>query len=186
MSAFHQAVAVETTRGYRLTRVGLVIDRDLSLEEWIACGEKLAAFASSTAFAIGDWLVYGNGRGEYGETYTEAARITGRSYESLGQYDRVSRAFPIASRDPRVSWTIYRRVAVLPDSQRASAIRIAAEQKLTARDVLAHVQSKGEATLASTRRTRALDGWRPTEAQGMKTHVTCPGCGHHFEIRRKA
>ena len=174
-------------KSYRMTSAGLVISRELSFTEWMACGQKLAAFASGLAFAIGDWLVYGQGRGEYGDTYERAQQLTGKSYETLHQYDRVSRTFPIEARDPRVAWSLYRLALVLNEGGRRRAIHLAAEKNWSQRDMLAHVQCRGEEPeRASSKHERQVDGWRPPEQQEKRTGVACPQCGHRFTVRRKA
>jgi hypothetical protein len=189
------AATASSATGYRMTRVGLVIERELTQQEWTACGRKLAAFASSTAFAIGDWLVYGSGRGEWGETYEPAQRLTGKSFESLSQYARVSTAFPIDLREESTPWSIYRAALPLPDEDRLRAVRVAAANGWTRFDMDRFVQARGHKTLdeyaqeilaSQVTNRRKVSTWRPPDQQGKKARVACPNCGHQFEIRRKS
>lgn len=180
--------------GYHLGRSGLVIDRILTRSEWEKCGEKLAAMANATHWAIGDWIHYGQGRGEFGETYEVAHRLTGRSYESLSQYARVSRDYPHAERHERVCWTVHRAAIVLPLEDRRRALACAAENQWTRDDMDRFIASRetvpieqfeeARAALATVNR-RKVSKWRDPSQQRPKRRIACPNCGHQFDIRRQ-
>lgn len=110
-------------RGYQVTPQGLAISRPLTLDEWRSCGVVLTANANRITWAIGDWLVYGAARGDYGEYYMDARTITGRSFESLSQYARVSTTFPADQRAIAVPWSFYREALRLPDGERQRSLR---------------------------------------------------------------
>jgi hypothetical protein len=181
--------------GYHLGRSGLVIDRILTRVEWEKCSEKIAAMASATNWAIGDWLVYGNGRDEWGGTYETAHRLTGRSFESLSQYARVSRDYPHEERQPTVCWTVHRAAVVLPAEDRGRALACAAANGWTRDDMDRFIATREtvpiekfeaeRAELANVNR-RKVSKWRPPEQQVKKRRIACPNCGHQFDIRRKA
>jgi len=158
-----------------------------------------------TNWAIGDWLTYGDGRGEYGQTYVEAARITGRSFESLSQSARVSREFPIDHRGYPVPWSIYRESLRLDPGDRDHALRAAVQQRWT-RDQFAHYCIEGEApeltsdaadvlqaeairrgnpepTRSARRPHFSRMSWRPARKTNHHRRVTCPKCHHVFEPR---
>lgn len=173
---------------YRLTRTGLVVARDLSLEDWRRIGHKIAAFSSAVAWAIGDWLIYGEGLGEDGELYAEAASITGRSYESLGQYARVSREFAVDQRDQRVPWAHYRLILSLPPQKRTAALAGTIQHRWTQTELRTWMREGAPAAAvgekASGRHVRRVSGWRPPEEQKRGRRVACPQCGHQFNAPR--
>lgn len=182
---------MENERGYQVLPQGLSVSRALTLDEWRACGAVLTAHATRITWAIGDWLVYGSGRGDYGEFYVDARTITGRSFESLSQCARVSKTFPIAQRSVAVPWSFYREALRLPEAERERTLCLALSNQWT-RD--------GLAAFISTR-----DGAQPTPARALseapsstrvnnggwhnhKSHhkvMQCPSCGFKFEPKRR-
>ncbi len=180
-------VATVADKGYRLVTAGLVIDRSLSLDEWLALGRNLQASVNRLQWAIGDWLAYGAGRGEYGATYEHAAIITGRSYETLGQYLRVSNEFQAAERDAPVSWSFYREALRLPVVERLRTLHLAAENRWTRDDMADYIASRGSVPL-STRKQVSDRGDAVKTWQRNKRHrymITCPECGHEWEQARQ-
>lgn len=181
-------------RPYKVLTHGLMIMRSLSFEEWRACGVALTEIANRTTWAIGDWLVYGAGRGDYGTYYQEAATITGRSLESLSQAARVSQAYPIEQRTIAVSWSFYREALRLPDGERLRSLDIAQKNTWT-RDGLADYISTREVaepsmakrlsdgtTVNRTQKVRARWHQRPRQHHRI---LQCPSCGFKFEPKRR-
>lgn len=177
----------DSDRGYRLIPTGLVVTRALTFEEWKTVGRCLMEVINRTNWAIGDWLTYGDGRGEYGQTYTEAAIITGRSFESLSQAARVSREFSMDARSFALPWSLYREALRLCAEDRADALAEAVRRRWT-RDQFTHFCIHGDSreeaadTASGPILVRALPAtWHPN---GKRTHhrlVTCPNCQHAFE-----
>lgn len=180
-------------RGYKLLATGLVVTRVLTYAEWRHVGECLMEVVNRTNWAIGDWLVYGDGRGGYGETYAEAARITGRSFESLSQSARVSSDFPLGEpRRHQVPWSIYREALRLEPALRDEALGQAASQRWT-RDQFAraclgwgpHVPTslttEPQRTVGHVGAPSARLSWRPLRNTDHHRRVQCPRCGHRFE-----
>lgn len=177
-------------RGYKVLSQGLMISRELTLEEWRACGVALTDVANRTSWAIGDWLVYGAGRGDYGEYYQEARTITGRSFESLSQYARVSKTFPIEQRETAVPWSFYREALRLPEKQRAQSLNLASRNQWT-RDGFAEYISTRDGAQASVAKTISVTptshhgpskGWKPASHHVL---IQCPSCGFTFEPKRR-
>lgn len=156
---------------------------------------QIGVMVQASAWALGDWLAYGNGLGDWGDTYGEAHRITGRSFESLSQHARVSRAFPFQTRTVAVCWSIYRAVAALPPEDRARVIEVAAANHWTRDDTDRFIATRetvpieqfeeARAALATVNR-RKVSKWRDPSTQVKKRRIACPNCGHQFDIRRQA
>lgn len=174
-------------KGYTVGAHGLVIERPLTLDEWLTLGRSLQATANRIQWAIGDWLAYGAGRGEYGATYEHAALVTGRSYEALGQYQRVSQAFQVEERAVPVSWSFYREALRLPACERLRTLEIAANNKWTRDDVANYIASRGNAEASPQRNAAEMMVRRVphrTWKRRPKHHriIGCPQCGHRFEF----
>ncbi|MGE0444517.1 MAG: hypothetical protein AB7P99_04760 [Vicinamibacterales bacterium] len=185
------AGALVPSKGYIIGQVALEILRPLTRDEWEAIGRRLRAVASATQWAIGDWLVFGQGCGEYGQTYQRAAEITGRSWETLSQYARVSRAYARDCRRPDVSWTIHREALRLLEADRPAALALAASKGWTRERFAGHVDKLQRRALgkyskdpdhAPARLRQRVARWR---TNGPKGFTICPSCGHRIEHRRK-
>lgn len=184
------AAAIEQgNKGYRFTATGLIFDQQLPRREWVAVGEKLAQIINGSTWALGDWVAYGAGRGDYGESYTTAGLLTGRSYDSLSQAARVSEAFPHNARTVRVPWSHYREALRLPDDDQIPMLQAAAEGRWS-RDRFSQEIEQLLATLTS-RPVRAVYQvshhaplGKPT-ASRQNRQVRCPHCGHRWTARER-
>src|SRR2546421_9862203 len=61
------------------TRVGLRFPRSLTFENWQRAGEKIARIVDSSAWCLGDWLIYGELR--CAERYRQAIEAVGLDYQ---------------------------------------------------------------------------------------------------------
>jgi len=107
-----------------VSRVGLQISDKLSVEEWQELATSIGEAASSIAFIVGDWLVYGQSLfGTQGDpdrkvdhpSYQLALKATGLDLSTLQNYAYVSRNVPFSLRTERLSWEHHRLMAKLPD-----------------------------------------------------------------------
>ena len=99
-----------------ITPVSLRPRRDLTMAEWLRMGEELMTLANAVAWAIGDWLLYGESR--YGEAYAQAIQVTRLSYQTLANMRWVAGRIPPERRHPALSWSHHVEVAALdPDAQ---------------------------------------------------------------------
>lgn len=178
-------------RGYKVLDAGLLINRELTREEWCDIGHRLTQVHTRTTWAIGDWLVYGEGRGEYGSSYVLAAEITGRRFHSLSQAARVSRAFPIAQRSIAVPWSFYREaLALISDSERQRCLMVAAKNRWTRDDLADYLKGRPTAPLETETHIDAVKRVRSerwTSWARKRNHhakMKCPKCGHEFEPKR--
>ena len=106
-----------------VSRVGLQVTGKLSVQEWQELAASIGEAASSIAFIVGDWLVYGQSR--YGpeaiaekrvsqSAYQTAITATGLDLSTLQNYAYVSRNVPYSLRTERLSWEHHRLMAKLP------------------------------------------------------------------------
>ena len=75
---------VELADGVYLTTAGARIEGALTLENYIAAVERCELLGNAAVWALGDLLYYGE-QASWGEKYTQAMALTGRSYWSLTQ-----------------------------------------------------------------------------------------------------
>jgi hypothetical protein len=102
----------QDTRPVVIHRSGLEFPDLLSFKEWSEAGMALAGAASSTAWCLGDWLVYGEAT--YGDRYREAVKQTSLDYQTLRNYAWVARSFSLSRRRDRLSFAHHAEVAALP------------------------------------------------------------------------
>jgi hypothetical protein len=110
-----------------ISRVGLQIADELSFDEWQDLASSIGDVASSIAFVVGDWLVYGQNlfgtegtpeRRVSADAYQVAIAATGLDLSTLQNYAYVSRNVPFSLRTERLSWEHHRLVAKLPDGEK--------------------------------------------------------------------
>lgn len=100
---------------FAITPNGIEFNEELSFEEWTSLGQKLGEVHNSMAFAIGDWINYGQNR--WGEKYKEAIKLTGLTYQTVAEYAYVARRIQFFARAKKVDYSIHRTVAKLKDPE---------------------------------------------------------------------
>jgi hypothetical protein len=115
-----QLVVVGAPSGPETDRVllpgtGLSLPPRLNFERWLGIGKMLSATHTSSAWCLGDWLVYGetafNGR------YREAIEETSLDYQTLRNYAWVARRFELSRRRDNLSFGHHAEVAALPETE---------------------------------------------------------------------
>jgi hypothetical protein len=108
-----QSLREDTTRGEQvlITRVGLDIPAGLSFDRWERAGYQLSGIADSSAWCLGDWLIYG--KAHYVDRYKLAVNAVGLDYQTLRNYAWVARRFDIGRRRDRLSFQHHAEVAAL-------------------------------------------------------------------------
>jgi hypothetical protein len=100
----------------KLTPTGLAIGAQLDFDEWENVGYLLGKVRDATAFALGDWLLWGEGM--FGELAAQGIEATGRSKATLLEYVRVARQVQPSRRRRSLSWSHHQAVASRePDEQ---------------------------------------------------------------------
>jgi hypothetical protein len=93
---------------------GLRLRAGMTFEAWVLAGRRLARVANTTAWALGDWLLFGERA--YGDRYKGALEATGLDYQTLRNYAWVARRFAPERRHERLSFQHHAEVAALPDA----------------------------------------------------------------------
>jgi hypothetical protein len=103
---------VLTEAGVGVTGTSLTLPAGLPLETWSDIGLRLVAVTESTAWWIGDWLVYG--QDHHRGRYREAMSRTSLRYQTLRNYAWVARRCDVSRRRDTLSFQHHMEVAPLP------------------------------------------------------------------------
>jgi hypothetical protein len=99
-----------------VTSTGLRCPPGLAYRAWERAGAKLSAISDSSAWCLGDWLIYG--QTEFSDRYRIAVERVGLDYQTLRNYAWVARKYPLARRRPELSFQHHAELAsVEPDEQ---------------------------------------------------------------------
>lgn len=99
----------------QLTPTSLILPDNLSFEEWDRVGVILLVLREGIEWWIGDWLRFGQHK--YGDMYTQAQAITGRSYSTLTKYKFVAEKIESFRRRKNLPWSHHAEVASLESEE---------------------------------------------------------------------
>ena len=148
---------VPLATGIFLTPSGVRIVGDPSLEAFIESVQRCQRLANASLWCLGDLLYYGEQRHDWGETYTQAIDVTGKSVDTLMQAVRLSKAYPPEMRVPDVSWSHHR-------------VALAVKDPVTRKETLETAAREGH-SVADLRQQLAPATQRTT---------TCPKCQYEW------
>lgn len=94
-------------------RLGIHLPDHLAFTAWKEVGEQLAIVTDSSAWWLGDWLVFGESH--FADRYRAALTATTLDYQTLRNYAWVARRFPMSRRRDALSFQHHAEVAALPD-----------------------------------------------------------------------
>ncbi|WP_329956173.1 LmbU family transcriptional regulator [Catenulispora pinistramenti] len=94
-----------------VTKVGLGLPPVLDYNIWEQAGIKIARIADSSAWCLGDWLIYGQNR--FPDRYRRTISAAGLDYQTLRNYAWVARKFEMARRRVKLSFQHHAEVAAL-------------------------------------------------------------------------
>ena len=171
---------VETTRidpigldgGIVISATGAEVLGDPTITQFCSSLQKVYQLANASMWAIGDLLLYGEGRGDWGEAYTQAVELTQKSYWSLTQAVRVSKAYPQDNRKfvGLLSWSHHQEALRVKDpSDREVLLQRAVDEGLSRDDL-----REWNKALPPAEDAPPTDLTTPT--------VTCPECQHVFTV----
>jgi hypothetical protein len=95
-----------------VTRLGLNVPHTLSFDRWQSAGRQLSGIVESSAWCLGDWLVYG--QRHYTDRYQLAIEAANLDYQTLRNYAWVARRFEMSRRRLTLSFQHHAEVASHP------------------------------------------------------------------------
>jgi hypothetical protein len=104
---------------------GLQFPAHLSFERWLGVGRQLSDIYTSSAWCLGDWLVFGEAA--YVGRYREAIEQTSLDYQTLRNYAWVVKRFSLSRRRDNLSFGHHAEVAALPEAEQEFWLRKAEE-----------------------------------------------------------
>jgi len=121
--------AVRTNDGERvmLSGSGLQLPRQLPFERWLGIGWRLCAVSTSTAWCLGDWLVFGENT--YPGRYRQAVEQTSLDYQTLRNYAWVAKRFAFSRRRDTLSFGHHAEVAALAEAEQDFWLRKAEQHQ---------------------------------------------------------
>jgi len=87
----------------------------MSFTEWTALGRRLAHVSSASAWALGDWLLFG--QRSFGRRYRTALQETNLDYQTLRNYVWVAGRFDPPRRRDALSFQHHAEVASMPEAE---------------------------------------------------------------------
>ncbi|MFD0490370.1 LmbU family transcriptional regulator [Saccharopolyspora erythraea] len=106
---------VERSGEVLATQVGLQFPHSLPFEDWERAGKKITRIVNSSAWFLGDWVVYGQAR--YSDRYRRAIETARLDYQTIRNYAWVARRFELSRRRDKLSFQHHAEVAALPVDQ---------------------------------------------------------------------
>jgi hypothetical protein len=134
---------------------GLRLPRQLPFERWLQVGRQLADIYTSSAWCLGDWLVYGEAA--YDGRYREAIERTSLDYQTLRNYAWVAKRFSLSRRRENLSFGHHAEVAALQGAEQDFWLRKAEELGWSVKHLRREVRS-------SLSERSARDDSRPSHA----------------------
>lgn len=103
--------------GFTFTATGLTIDPDVTFEQWEKYGRKLQLADKGIQWALGDWVIFGEGK--FKERATQAVEFSGLKVKTLQNYATVAKAVDKSRRRDSdvVDFSTHAEVAMLPDDE---------------------------------------------------------------------
>ncbi|MEU1810579.1 LmbU family transcriptional regulator [Micromonospora sp. WMMD1076] len=135
-----------------ITPVGLRIPGDLSFDGWERAGRQLSRIIDSTAWCLGDWLVYG--KHKYADRYLQAIQMADLDYQTLRNYAWVARRFELGRRRDGLSFQHHAEVASLVPAEQDHWLDEAERHGWSRNQLRRHVRA-GRRGLAPTAATSA-------------------------------
>lgn len=130
---------------FKVTPTGMTtVSGRPGMDEWAQAGRQMIAARSSLQWAIGDWLLFGDGRYEEG-AYETAAEATGLRRGTLSNLKAVAKAFPPDKRDPEVGWSHHALMAGFEDEVRERLMKETKERKLSWEELRTHCKTLRQA-----------------------------------------
>jgi len=169
--------SIELGGGINLTATGAVITGEPTIEEFCSGLQNCYLMANATMWAIGDLLLYGEGRGDYGESYTQAVELTQKSYWTLSQAVRISKAYPQNDRPfaTKLSWSHHQEAMKVKDvDDRNKLLAYCDDQALSREDLREHLHQH--------KKNQPEELTPETTTEGKTSDVTCPFCDRSFVV----
>jgi hypothetical protein len=130
--------------GFEMTQTGVTVIGEPTLEQFGDAVDACGRMANATQWALGDLLIYAEGRGDWGEMYTQFVHITDRSYHQVAKAARVSKHFPpgeLRQYASDLSFTHHYEALRAPRAERMELLADAVDREWSAAELRDRVDS---------------------------------------------
>lgn len=100
--------------GCRLTRTGIIFDKNVTEKQWERAGDCIQFMVGATLFGLGDWYLHGENH--YPDA-SQSLQETGYEYGTLQNATWVCRKIEISRRRENLSFSIHQEVASLKSNE---------------------------------------------------------------------
>jgi hypothetical protein len=143
-----------------IPRKGLQLPERLTFDKWLSIGSQLSDVCTSSAWCLGDWLVYGEEA--YAGRYRDAIEQTSLDYQTRRNYAWVVKRFPLSRRRDTLSFGHHAEVASLSEPEQDFWLRKAEEFGWSVKRLRREVRTSLAERLAREECTRLGDAEGPT------------------------
>ncbi|HEX4791597.1 MAG TPA: LmbU family transcriptional regulator, partial [Actinospica sp.] len=161
------------------TRVGLQMPPAMNFDDWEQAGRRLAGILDSSAWWLGDWLVYG--KDNYADRYQRGIRAAGLKYQTLRNYAWVSRRFDQSRRRAKLTFQHHAEVASLPLDEQELWLQRAEELSWTTKQLRTAIQEARNPLAAAAHHARAVSRLPVPENRLMWWNKAAECTGVEFE-----
>lgn len=118
------------------SRLGARFAGDMTKPEWQRLGRSLGQVSESLNWVMGDWINEAKRREWiYGESYDEAALLTGWSEARLRDVSSMANTFNLSCRHDKLSYEHHRTVRALPPREQKRWLDLAEKEELSKADL---------------------------------------------------
>lgn len=170
--------SLQAPRRVRTTKVAWEAKSDLTLEEWRHLGPRLGTEARASNWWLGDWAKFGSRR--LGQTYGQAAQITGYDEQTLHNMAWVAGRYPTSRRREALSWSHHAELAALEESEQERWLARASDKRLSVQALRSELRN------AKRRTQPESDDESIARSAAKPMTIVCPHCGLPFETQSPA
>jgi hypothetical protein len=162
------------------TSVGLCFpERMLEFDDWQVTGARIARMASSSAWYLGDWLIYGEAH--YADRYRHAVETVGLNYQTLRNYAWVARRFPLSRRRDKLSFNHHMEVAKLSVDDQDWWLDRAVKQGWSVQELRRRLKQKHEGVEQNGRSQRVVPKINADEDRLERWHAAARQASTTFD-----
>ena len=137
------SLSLENNSGFDMYPTGITVIGEPTLQQFGQALERCGRMANATTWAIGDLIVYAEGRGDWGEMYSQFLDDMSHSYHQIAQAARVSKAYPpgeLRQFADRLSWTHHREAMAADSENRSDLLANASEHDWSCLEMREHMR----------------------------------------------
>lgn len=105
-----------------LAPTGLIFHDTVDIGQWLEMGRLFRAFTTGVQWWWGDWLVYGEGRGDWGEMYAQGLDESDYVYGALRNLAWVAGRIDLSCRHDKLTFTHHQEAAALESRDRDAVL----------------------------------------------------------------